>query len=275
MLNTGMLEVRFVEVRAIKGRIIFGTAVVFNKPSNDLGGFREIISNSSITQELLNRSDIQMLYNHKDTNGILARYTNGSGTLKLTLTAKGIDFEFEAADSPLGNEVLSSVQRGDLRGASFAFKVAVGGETWSIGPTGRIRTITNISYLQDMSIVTKPAYKDTIVDTRAMPTDTNPINTDEMDIMELNAKVDNLTAICDKMCAMMETMMVEDKKKDAGTEVTTTVIESTTVITETETTIPVVDPPASDAPAETRSLVGAEFDTYYADMATKFTNVKI
>ena len=65
----------------IDTRTIKGTAIVFNSPSqllNEQGiSFIETITPEAITPELIAKSDIVMLYNHKQDAGILARSKNG------------------------------------------------------------------------------------------------------------------------------------------------------------------------------------------------------
>jgi phage head maturation protease len=51
------------------------------------------------------------------------------------------------------------VRRGDLYGASFAFSVAPGGESWTQEADGSaVRTVSEVGNLYDVSVVTRPAY---------------------------------------------------------------------------------------------------------------------
>ena len=52
---------RSLDLTQSKDRVLEGYAVVFNSLSEDLGGFREIIRPSAITQELINNSDINSI----------------------------------------------------------------------------------------------------------------------------------------------------------------------------------------------------------------------
>lgn len=153
-------------------RTIKGTAIVYNSRSELLTEkgikFYEIIKPESISQELIDKSDIIMLYNHKKDMGVLARSKNGKGSLKIELTDKGVDFEFKAKKTSLGNEVLESVRQGDLDGCSFAFYITREGEKWEKEGDVRIRTINKIELLEDLSIVTSPAYSMTTVNSRSL-----------------------------------------------------------------------------------------------------------
>jgi hypothetical protein len=175
-------EVRYinnVELRASAepdSREIQGTAIVFNSPSELLGTqtgkqFRETIKSTAISDELLRNSDIMMLYNHSDSQGILARSKKGKGSLMMTKDEKGVHFKFMAKRTALGEEVLQAVRAGDLSGASFAMHVIPDGknDTWTRGTDGNYnREINSISALYDLSIVGQPAYESTQVSTRGL-----------------------------------------------------------------------------------------------------------
>jgi phage head maturation protease len=75
---------RSAEITSESGRYIEGYAVVFNVMSADLGGFREIIRPSAITQELIDSSDIIANMNHRD-DYMMARLRNGKGNIDLTI----------------------------------------------------------------------------------------------------------------------------------------------------------------------------------------------
>lgn len=172
MENKG-IELRFItELRALEdvnSRTIKGTAIVFNSESVDLGGFTEVILPSAITQELIDRSDIVMQYQHNGMNVPLARSKNGKGTLKITVTETGVDFEFEAKNTSLGTEVLEAVRAGDLSACSFMFRVAEGGSLWvKVSDEMYKRTISDIEMICDLSIVVNPAYTDTSCDMRGL-----------------------------------------------------------------------------------------------------------
>src|SRR5512140_680831 len=92
------------EVRATRrSRTIEGYAIVFNKRSKDLGGFTEVILPEAVNG-VLERSDVLALLNHDESRGVLARSTNGEGTLELTTDNFGVKYRFEAPDTVLGDE---------------------------------------------------------------------------------------------------------------------------------------------------------------------------
>jgi HK97 family phage prohead protease len=157
------------ELRASRrGRTIEGVGIVFDKLSEDLGGFREIIKPEAMNG-VIERSDILWLLNHNEDKGALARSTNGKGTLSLSIEPRGVAYSFEAPDTVTGDEALSGIRRGDMRASSFAFRVAEGGEKWEEMPDkSYLRTITQFDKLYDLSGVYRPAYIDTSVATRSL-----------------------------------------------------------------------------------------------------------
>jgi HK97 family phage prohead protease len=154
------------EVRATRrGRTIEGYGIVFGKESRDLGGFTEVISPEAI-KGVIERSDVLALLNHDENRGVLARATNGAGTLELTVDDFGVKYRFDAPDTVLGDEVLSGVRRGDIRTSSFAFKVASEGDNWEKTDGKWKRTINQFDEIYDMSPVYREAYADTTVAVR-------------------------------------------------------------------------------------------------------------
>lgn len=152
-----------------ESRHIEGYAIVFNSLSNDLGGFREIIEQGAITDELIKNSDILCLMNHDIKKGVLARSYQGRGSLKLDVDEHGLHYSFEAPKTALGDEVLEGIRRGDISKCSFAF--VCGEDNWTKDENGEyIRHVKKIKNLYDVSLVYHPAYEETEVkaDTRGL-----------------------------------------------------------------------------------------------------------
>lgn len=150
-------------------RLISGYAIVFNSMSNDLGGFREIISPTAVTEELISNSDVVFNYAHNDNN-ILARSNKGEGTLELSVDERGLYFAFEMPKTALGDQILESIKRGDISKCSFCFSLDNDEcETWTRDANNNIiRTINSISGLYDCAIVVHPAYDETEVSNRSL-----------------------------------------------------------------------------------------------------------
>ena len=157
------------EVRAMPdSRQIEGYGIVFNRESHDLGGFTEIILPEAI-DGVIERSDVLALMNHDVNKGVLARCTNGKGSMKLQANERGVKYSFEAPKFNLGQELLEGVERGDIRASSFAFTVPKGGDKLERRSDGSyLRTILKFDEIYDMSPCYRAAYEDTTVAHRSI-----------------------------------------------------------------------------------------------------------
>jgi uncharacterized protein len=154
-----------------RGRTVEGRAIVFNKESNDLGGFKEIIEPSAL-DGILADSDILACLNHDENRGVLARYTCGQGSMEVTVDNRGVNYRFEAPDTPLGDEVLSGIRRNEIRTSSFKFSKLPDSteyQTWEKRSDGSyLRRIKKFVRLLDFSPVYREAYQDTTCAVRSM-----------------------------------------------------------------------------------------------------------
>ena len=135
-----------------------GLAAVFDLPSQDLGGFVEVLKRGSFKTVLRSSElDCRALINH-DPNLILGRTTNG--TLSLEETPRGLKYTVQVPDTSYGRDLRVLLERGDLSQSSFAFRVGQDGQEWAEDPNtgGLVRTITSVTALMDCSVVTYPAY---------------------------------------------------------------------------------------------------------------------
>jgi HK97 family phage prohead protease len=143
-----------------ESRTITGLAAIYNSRAN-LGWFEEEIAPGAF-DDAVDVSDVRALFNH-DPNLLLAR--QGSGTLQLNLTERGLEYQFEAPNTTVGNDLMVLMDRGDVNQSSFAFTIADGGQEWRKEKRGNetidVRRITKIDRLYDVSPVTYPAYEDT------------------------------------------------------------------------------------------------------------------
>lgn len=172
-------ELRFVEGSTVeieyradgeKEPVAFtGTAIVTGKRSKNLGGFVEQIDERALDEADMN--DVVGLFNH-DSNFLLGRTTSGTLTLKRNATG-GLDYRIAYdKEDPDHVRVMRKIQRGDVVGSSFAFRVAPGGDSWDLEETDTsslyVRTVTKISRIYDVSPVTDPAYADTSAAKRSL-----------------------------------------------------------------------------------------------------------
>jgi HK97 family phage major capsid protein/HK97 family phage prohead protease len=137
------------ELRA-KGKTIVGT-VPFNSPSEDLGGWFEILKPGAFSETLKSGRDVKSFWNH-DTGKVLG--STKAGTLKLEEKPNGLHIKLFPPNNSWGADALESVKRGDTDGFSFGFTIKPEGEHWA---DKNIRELTNIE-LYEVSPTAMPAF---------------------------------------------------------------------------------------------------------------------
>ena len=143
-----------------------GTAIVYNSRSVDLGGFTEFVSPGALTRTLKESPDILAFRDHDQTL-LLGRTT--AGTLKLTNTAKGLDFVLTLPKTAIGDDTAENVRLRNLTGVSFAFRVAPSGDKWDQDAQGNVtRTLLDID-LYEVSPTSFAAYPAASVNARSCP----------------------------------------------------------------------------------------------------------
>lgn len=135
--------------------VIQGYAALIRSESQDLGGFIETIAPGAFDEVMRSNPDVFGRYNH---DRLLAR--TSSGTMKLELDERGLKYTIYPKHSD--SDVVESIERGDIRGSSFAFRSDPSTEQWKRDKAGRmIREIRSITHLADAGPVDNPAYPET------------------------------------------------------------------------------------------------------------------
>ncbi len=159
------IEVRFADAGTQTGTTIRGYAARFNSPSQPIGGrFIERIAPGAFDGVL--GDDVLALINH-DPGRVIGRST--AGTLRLSVDGQGLAYEVDLPDTAYARDLTTLIARGDVRQSSFGFSLELDGEEWSRGEGGmKVRTITKVKRLYDVSPVPSPAYPDTSVAVRSL-----------------------------------------------------------------------------------------------------------
>lgn len=141
---------------------LVGYAAKFDRESQDLGGFREVIRKGAFARAV-KEDDVRALLNHDD-NHVLGR--SRSGTLRMEEDATGLRVEIDLPDTEAGRSLHTSVQRGDIDQMSFQFVTRQDRWTRTEGTSPDVlRELLDVR-LYDVSPVTFPAYLDTEVSVR-------------------------------------------------------------------------------------------------------------
>jgi uncharacterized protein len=146
------------ELRAVDGgRKVVGYASVFDSAA-DLGLFQEIVKPGAFSRSLASNSSDPMALFHHDPSLVLGR--RSAGTLALAEDGRGLRYEIQLPNTTLGRDLGELIGRGDIRGASIGFRVAEGGESWSVDGATAMRSLTDLE-LFEISLTAIPAFADT------------------------------------------------------------------------------------------------------------------
>lgn len=154
------IEIDSIEERKDGEMEISGYAIRFNSLSEDLGGFKETISAQAL--DGVDLSDVYLYHQH-NPNEVLGN--TKSGTMSLTVTELGLHFRATLPQTTLGRDTYTLLKRGDLKSMSFGF--AAEEDSWDMTKTPQIRTIHKFKLIEELSIVSRPAYSATQVSARA------------------------------------------------------------------------------------------------------------
>ena len=140
-----------------EGRTIVGYAAVFDSPSEYMG-FTEFVKRGAFSKTLNDGADVRLLIDHEGVP--LAR--SKSGTLALEEDERGLRVEAELDPmNPDAARIISAMKRGDLSQMSFAFRTVK--DSWNADRS--VRELREVQ-LFDVSVVTFPAYEQTVAELR-------------------------------------------------------------------------------------------------------------
>jgi HK97 family phage prohead protease len=147
------------EVRAEgEGNTLVGYAAVFDSPSEPMP-FIEYVKRGAFSKTLNDGADVRLLIDHEGVP--LAR--SKSGTLALEEDDRGLRVEAELdPTNPDAARIISAMKRGDLNQMSFAFRTIK--DNWSDDRS--VRELREVQ-LFDVSVVTFPAYEETVAELRS------------------------------------------------------------------------------------------------------------
>ena len=140
-----------------EGNVFTGYAALFDSPSEPMP-FTEYVRRGAFSKTLNDGADVRLLIDHEGVP--LAR--TRSGTLLLQEDDRGLRVEATLDPmNPDAQRVMSAMRRGDLSQMSFAFRTIKD----NFSADGMVRELREVQ-LFDVSVVTYPAYEDTIAELR-------------------------------------------------------------------------------------------------------------
>jgi len=141
-----------------EGNKLIGYASVFDSPSEPMP-FVEYVRKGAFAKTLNDGADVRLLIDHEGVP--LAR--TKSGTLMLEEDDRGL--RVEASLDPMNPDaarVISAMKRGDISQMSFAFRTIK--DNWNTDRS--VRELKEVQ-LYDVSVVTFPAYEETVAEIRS------------------------------------------------------------------------------------------------------------
>lgn len=140
------------------GNTLVGYAAIFDSPSEPLP-YTEYVRPGAFAKTLNDGADVRLLIDHEGVP--LAR--TKSGTLHLEEDERGLFIESDLDPSnPDAARVISAMKRGDLTQMSFAFRTIK--DSWNNDRS--VRELKEVQ-LYDVSVVTFPAYEETVAEVRS------------------------------------------------------------------------------------------------------------
>lgn len=143
--------------------MLAGHAAVFNEWADIGRHWRECVKPGAFARAIKEKQDVRALVDH-DASRIIGR--TKAGTLRLAEGQRGLEVEIDVADTQVGRDLVTLVDRGDVSQMSFGFVVRV--QEWEEDDDGNVsRSITDVD-LYDVSPVTYPAYEGTDIAKRSL-----------------------------------------------------------------------------------------------------------
>jgi HK97 family phage prohead protease len=142
-------------------KMVAGHAAVFNVITDIGGMFREKIAPGAFA-DTIDGGDIRSLFDH---NSALILGRTKSKTLRLWEDESGLRYEVDLPDTQAGRDLRVSMDRGDIDGSSFAFRILK--QSWDESGDVPLRTIEKVE-LYEVGPVTFPAYPEAEVGLRSL-----------------------------------------------------------------------------------------------------------
>lgn len=180
------VEFRDAATDAKSAGVLAGYAAVYERLSQNLGGFVEKVAHGAFAQSLADNNPVLARYNHDD-NQLLG--TTEAETLRVSSNETGMPYEVDLPDTSVGRDVAVLAKRGDVRYSSFAFRTLE--DAWSVTDQGfPLRTLVKVQ-LVDVAPVNNPAYRDTSVGMRSLAerTGIDPADLTTVGVEEIRARL--------------------------------------------------------------------------------------
>jgi HK97 family phage prohead protease len=135
-----------------EGKRIIEAVIPFNRKSVDLGGFKEIITETAFRKTLNDGANVYAYYNHDDSK-ILG--STASETLELRNGKDGLCCKLYLGNTSYSNDLWEIINRGDCNTLSFGFI------PHEVENRGNLRYLKSVQLKEVSFGVSQPAYEET------------------------------------------------------------------------------------------------------------------
>jgi HK97 family phage prohead protease len=135
-----------------EGKRIIEALIPYNSKSVDMGGFKEIITETAFRKTLNDNSTVYAYYNHDDSKVLGSTL---SGTLELRNEKDGLYCKLYLGNTSYSNDLWDIVSRGDCKTLSFGFI------PHEVENRGNLRYLKSVQLKEVSFAVSQPAYEDT------------------------------------------------------------------------------------------------------------------
>lgn len=143
---------------------VVGYGIVYGRKTELWPGFTERIKEGAFSGSLAGEREIKSFFNH-DAGQVLST-TKSDPALKLVENKTGIRFESPIPPTSYGNDLKVNLNRGNVRGSSFAFTVEE--DDWQEDKSGNIHREVIKGTLYEIGPVTNPAYSSSSASLRGL-----------------------------------------------------------------------------------------------------------
>lgn len=159
------VRVDSVQVRSDEDKnVVEGYGIVYDQRTEIFPGFYETIKQGAFTESLSKR-EIKSFFNHD--GGLVLSTTKSDPALVLREDTKGVYYESPIPPTSYGEDLKVNLQRGNVKGSSFAFMVSEEGDTWTEEEDGSIHRVITKGEVFEIGPVTDPAYIQTDANLRS------------------------------------------------------------------------------------------------------------
>jgi HK97 family phage prohead protease len=153
MIKTLFDKIEYRASQTEEGKRIIEAVIPYNSYSVDLGGYKEIITETAFNKTLGDKRNVYALFNHDDGKVLGSTRSN---TFQLKSENEGLFCRLELGNTTWANDCWEVINRKDCNTLSFGFIPR------KVENRGNTRYLKSVQLMEISFCVSQPAYEDTI-----------------------------------------------------------------------------------------------------------------